>query len=505
MMIRKPNFHTRSSARSRGLIPFLALLAAAFLAGCFEPKESTRVAGGDDIPNDVEPLGKKSARERGDSADWNGFKTMPRTSPGMYDTTTVQDSIPDTTGSGKAQPKAASPVAAAPQAKRGAIGPNEVAAQAAVTAVEEENIPPLDDLTKPLDTLITKVVDTAKGTLETVHTQVKDSILKVDSTVYVPADSANPGAPKGVLQVSGRIVFADTSLWRAYRFRDADGDGFLAPRAGSLNLADLDVSVKGAGGLVRRTVQRVAAGADLDFNGHGDNRILSSLVAMTLGADTLDVFRLLDADGDSIVLDFGKDTNLVDLIEEHRDPADPALVSVSVKVRLVVFSKDSTRNYAIRYQRTVLNADGSVSAVTTRGETARDSSFRAGSDAVWTETLARPAGDSLATRARAYTVRLAAAPGAFQGNVLTRIAVEEKYANLAYDRFVFQLVPESPVADGKWPAGGAVTASLAYREGATVSFTGEAVAGGMEGSVTTSSGAALSIFFDRNGAATRRP
>jgi hypothetical protein len=492
MMIRKPDSHAPSSARSRGLIPLLALLAA-LLIGCFEAKENTRVAGGDDIPNDVEPLGKKAARERGDSADWNGFKAMPRTSPGMYDTTTVIDSIPDTAGSGQARPKAAAPVAAA-QAKRSA----------------GNAIPPLDGLTRPLDTLTTKVVDTVRGALETVHTQVKDSVLKVDSTVFVPADPANPGAPQGVMQVSGRLVFADTSLWRAYRFRDADGDGFLAPRAGSPNLADLEVGVKGADGLVRRTVQRVAAGADLDFNGHGDNRILSSLVAVTSGADTLDVFRLLDADGDSIVLDFGKDTNLVDLIEEHRDPADPALVPVTVKARLVVFSNDSTRNYAIRYQRTVLNADGSVLAVTARGETVRDTSFRAGSVAVWTETLTRPAGggpmgDTLVARARAYTVRLAADRGAFQGNILTRLAAEELYYNRPYDRFAFELVPESPIADGKWPAGGAVTASLSYRESAMYSFAGEAVAGGMEGAVTASSGAVIPIFFDRNGAATRRP
>lgn len=504
MTIRKPTSYSRYSGRTRGLIPFLALLAAAFLIGCFEAKENTRVAGGDDIPNDVEPLGKKSARERDDSADWNGFKAMPRTGPGMYDTTTVIDSIPDTAGSGKARPKAAAPMAAAAQAKRGAIGPDDVAVGSAAAADEEGAIPALDDLAQPLDTLITKVVDTATGALETVHTQVRDSILKVDSTVFVPADPANPGAPQGVLQVSGRIVFADTSLWRTYRFRDADGDGFLAPRAGSINLADLDVSVKGADGLVRRTVQRVAAGADLDFNGHADNRILSSLTTVTLGADTLIVFRLVDADGDSLVMDFGKDTNLVDLIEEHRNSADPSSPSVSVRTRVVAFSADSTRNYAIRYSRTAVNADGSVLTVAVRGALPADSSFRAGSDAVWTETLASAAGESVSTRARAFTVRLAKTPGAFNGNVLTRVAVEERYRDSAYDRFTFGFVPELPIADGIWPATGAVNASLAYRDGATVAFAGEAVAGGMEGTVTASTGLVIPIFFDRNGAATRR-
>ena len=489
-MIRKPKTHARSSLPSRALIPFLVLLASAFLAGCFGAKEEPRMAGGDDIPNDVEPLGKKSARERGDSAEWNGFKTMPRTSPGMYDTTTVIDSIPDTTGSGEAQPKAAAPGAA--QAKRGALGP-----------ADEEAIPPVDDLARPLDTVTTKVVDTVKGTLETVHTQVKDSIAKWTAPSSYPPirpTRARPLAccrfPAGSFSRTRRSGGPTASAMRT-----ATGSW---PRAtGSLNLADLDVGVKGADGLVRRTVQRVAAGADLDFNGKGDNRVLSSLVVTTLGADTLDVFRLLDADGDSIVLDFGKDTNLVDLIEEHRNPSDPSQVSVSVQARLVVFSKDSTRNYAVRYQRTVHYADGSVLAVTTRGAGA-DSSFRAGGDAVWTETLALPPGDSLRTRARAFTVRLAQEPGAFQGNMLNLIAVEERYANLPYGRFAFELRPERPVTDGGWPAAGAVNASLEYREGGTVSFTGEAVPGGMEGSVTTSSGLVIPIYFERNGAATRR-
>lgn len=458
---------------------FTSLFAALLLCGCWGAKEDARVAGGDDIPNDVEPLGKKSARARDDSADWNGFKTMPRTSPGMYDTTAVPDSIPDTTGSGKAQPKASG------MAKRSA------------------DLPPLLDPLKPLDTLVTKVVDTVKGTVEAVHTTVKDSILKVDSTVFVPVDSAHPDAPRGVLQVAGKITYADTSLWKAYKFTDADGDGFLAPRAGSPNLADLDVSLKLSGGVVERTVQRLAAGADLDFNARGDNRLLSSAVVRTLGLDTLDVIKLLDADGDSIVLDFSKDTNLVDLIEEHHYPDGASLVSMTLKARLVVFSKDSTRNYAVRFQRTTVLKDGSVLEAAAKGSAA-DSSFRAGTDALWTETLTPPAGDSIVSHARTFMVRLPSAPGAFKQDLLLDLSVEDRYRTAAYEGFSFDFHSETPVADGDWPATGAVKSILTYRAGGKTTFGGQAVASGMEGEVVTSEGASLTIFFDRNGAATRR-
>jgi hypothetical protein len=485
---------TRSGIRNP-LAGLLFLLAALFLAGCLGGKDDGRVAGGDDIPNDVEPLGKKSARTRDDSADWNGFRSMPRTSPGMYDTTTVPDSIPDTTGAGQAQPKTSSHALA----KRSGDVPG-----IEDTLASNGDIPPLADPLKPLDTLVTKVVDTAKGVIEAVHTTVKDSIVKIDSTVFVPVDSSNPGAPRGVMQVAGKITYADTGLWKAYTFRDADGDGFLAPRPGSLNLADQDVAVKLSTGIVRRTVQRVAAGADLDFNLRGDNRLLASSTVSVLGLDTLNVIRLLDADGDSIVLDLSRDTNLVDLVEEHRYPGDALLVSKSLKVRLVVYSKDSTKNYAVRFeQRTVLK-DGGIVTLVAKGSAA-DSTFRAGTEAFWTEISSRPASDSLVARQRAYQVRLSPTPGAFEGNVLLGLAVEEVFRNASYDRFTFDFRPEQPVADRRWPATGAIKSSLAYRAGATLTFEGQAVAGGMEGGIEWSTGAALSIFFDRNGIATRRP
>jgi hypothetical protein len=474
---------------------WLMLLAAAVLMGCFETKEPTRVAGGDDIPNDVEPLGKKAARERDDSTDWNGYKSMPRTGPGLYDTVTVPDSVPDTAGSGRAQP--------APQgqgmAKRGAASAFPGGAEPWSAAA----LPPLDPIL-PLDTLVTRVVDTAKGEVEAVRTVVKDSILRIDSTVFVPADPAKPGSPQGILRVSGKITYADTALWRAYRFRDADGDGFLSARAGSANLADLAVEVKDAAGIVTHSMQRVAAGADLDFNGRADNRVLASTVVATLGLDTLDVFKLADADGDSSILDFTKDTNLVDLIEEHHYLGTAGTASMAQQVRLVVFSKDSTRNYAVRFQRRTVYRDGSVREVATRGGAA-DSSFRAGGETVWTETFTPASGDSVASHARAFTVRLAAAPGAFTGNTLSAMAVTEVYRGAAEASFTFSFRSETPVSDGEWPSAGAVEAQLRHRIGSTTAFTGQAVAAGMEGVVATSAGDTLTIFFDRNGNITQRP
>ncbi|MBW8887099.1 MAG: hypothetical protein JF616_04995 [Fibrobacteres bacterium] len=466
-----------------------ALFAFLFLCGCFAEK-NTRVAGGDDIPNDVEPLGKHAAAARDDSADWNGFKSAPRTAPGMYDTASVPDSTPDTAGAGLPQPKrSAGSAENAPMAKR--------------SASRETNYYggsfPIDSLPfgNPFDTVTIHIVDSAQGAVEAVHGQVKDNVRTMDTTRFVPVDAAHPGSPAGVLFVSGRVSYADTGLWKTYTFRDADGDGFLTPQPGAANLADLDLAAKAADGKVARLSQRIAAGPDLDFNRRGDNRLLASLMVVTSGTDTLRTVRLLDADGDSAVIDFSKDTNLVDVIETDRNPGDTG-ASVAIAERLVVYSRDSTRNYAVRYRRSELRADGSILVLEGRGP-GPDSAFRAGDEAAWMVTRTFPQANSASLATRTFTVRLGAKPGDFAADSLVRLQTTEHYRDQAYEAFSFSLRPDAPVADGRWPAAGEVEASLLYRDGAVTVFSGAADAAGMHGSVKDVSGSVLAISFDRQG------
>jgi hypothetical protein len=453
--------------------PLAGVLAfcLALLGGCQEDKHP-RVAGGDDIPNDVEPLGKHAAEARDDSADWNGFESMPRSAPGLYDTTAIPDSMPDTAGAGKAQPK------------RAALP---------LDPLDLDSVP----LGTPIDTLATRATDKVPGAVEAVHAQVKDGVRIVDTTILTPPDPARPGSPGSVLQVAGRITFADTSVWKTYLFRDADGDGSLTPRAGSLNLADLDLASRSADGRVARIRQRVAAGADLDFDRRADNRLLASLFTVTAGTDTLRSISLLDADGDSAVIDFSKDTNLVDLIETGYNPGDtdPA---VRITARLVVYSNDSARNYAVRYRRAERLADGAASILEGLGPRP-DSSFRAGDEAAWMVTRAFPWGADPDSRSRAFAVRLGDRPGDFAAARLLRLKDSAHYRDRAYEAFAFSLIPDDPVADGGWPAGGEISAGLVYRNGAKTVFQGTADGMGMRGVVTDTSGAPHSVSFDRQG------
>jgi hypothetical protein len=350
---------------------------------------------------------------------------------------------------------------------------------------------------------VNKVIDTVKGTVETVHTQVTDTATHVDSVVLAPADSSKPGSKPGVMSVAGKVLYPDSGRFKTWKFLDADGDGLLAPRAGSANRISAELVTGFPSGVVETRSLRLAAGADLDFNAAADNKLLASVFVRTLGGDTLDVFRLLSADGDSIVIDFSRDTNLVDLIEEHRFPAGGPVASLTRSVRLVVFSKDSTRNYPVAFSEVRQLRDGGAVVIKARGA-ASDSLFLAGREALWIESRYRPASDSLESSTVTYRVRLAEVPGAFAGNRLTAVAVEEKYRKDA-DRFAFDFACAAPVADGHWIARGDVIAWLSFPDGYRVTFTGAAEPQGFTGRVTGSDGESSAIAFDAAGAIVTKP
>jgi hypothetical protein len=457
--------------RKPSRFPLHALLALA-LAACFGGEKPARVAGGDDYPNGVEPLGKKSAAARSDSADWNGFDSLPKSAPGLYDTVQVPDSVPDTAGAGKAPPP-----------------PSYAGKRSAADTL------PIGGLGEPLDTLVARVIDTAKGTVEAVRTQVSDGGTKqVDSTLFVPADPAKPGSVAGVNQVVRRIISPDSSQVDLWTFADADGDGLLTPRAGSANLARVEWRSAAGGAVVVRT-RVISAGADLDFNQRADNRLLKAAVATVIGGDTVSIVTLLDADGDSAVFDVAKAVNLVDFLEVRTSAAGP-IAQVTRKVRIAAHP-DSARNFPIGYGERRAFRDGSVLDLSARG-LAADSVFRAGGEARWTETRFGAPADSVERASRAFAVRLGSVPGDFKAALLLGFTVEQSYRG-GVRSFAFDFRCDPPVADGRWVATGDVIASWVREDGERLVFAGEATASGLAGRLTGPDSSSASIRFGLDG------
>lgn len=461
---------------------------AALLIGCFQEDKPIRTAGGDDYPNGIEALGKKSARILNDSADWNGFDTIPKSGPGLYDTVEVPDDVPDTAGAGSAP---------APE-KSSAYSKLTAASKSAAAGGSLSSGLPL-----PLDTLTTRILDTATGAIEAVRTQVNDSGIRVDSTVFIPADSTRPGSPAGVAQVARSLLSPDSARLDAWLFADADGDGILTPRPGSANLARVEISTTLASGAKVKTIQVMAAGEDLDFNARGDNRILSSRYLSLQGADTLLSVVFLDADGDSAVLDMSKDTNLVDMIQVFRGSSGGTVSSRTTQVRLVAGSRNSSGNYPIRFSERRIFGDGGVLDIAARGLGA-DSSFLPGTEASWEETLFPPAADSVARASVRYKVRLPAKAGDFGSNFLIGLAAEEDYRK-EFERFSLDFRGESPIPVGRWFDVGDVVAWISFPGGSRIVFTGVLGNAELKGTVAKADSSSSPVTFDRAGSIISKP
>ncbi len=470
---------------------FLCVLSLTVLTACFKD-DATKVAGGDDYPNGLQALGKRMAKAVGDSADWNGFDSIPANGPGLNDKTEFPDSIPATLIAGVMQGSRSNP----PLAKESGSDMEAAAKASGMNQGLHRDTVGFIDTTS-------RTVDTIGDFVRVVLFSSTDTLQQSDTTEFIPADPAIPGSLPGLSRVVGRLLYSDAVRFATFRFLDADGDGYLSPRAGATNLADLESTQGLAGGVVERSVKRIAAGKDLDFNGWGDNHLVANLFVRTRGQDTLDAYRFTDADGDSALMDFSRDTNLVDMMASRRMPAGGPLASVSRTIRIVSNSKDSAKNYPIRYSERRLLRDGSIVDVSIRSP-AQDSSFRPGDDVVWTESTAHAAGDSVKLGTVSWKVRLAGSPRAYAGNTLIGFTFEEKRAAGISD-FKCEFSGDAPIADGRWISSGDVTSSIVTAKGGILTFTGRADAAGFTGTVTGGGVPARTISFDRAGNPITKP
>ena len=453
--------------RIRALVA--VLLAATFLA-CIQEKGNQQVAGGDDYPNTVDALGKKTAKALGDSADWNGFDSIPKGGPGLYDEAVFPNPDLETTQSDWPSP----PPAMGHLAKKAA---------------------PVDTI-RTVDTIFT-------GEVRTVIHSISDSLREVDTTLMIPADPAIPGSLPGFSLVVHHRIYSNSERFESFRFVDADGDGYITPRSGSVNIVEREFTEGFAGGVIERSVQQVAAGGDLDFNGMEDNRLVANLFIRTLGQDTLDAYRFADPEGDSALIDNTREINLVDLFETHRLPVGNTLAKVERKVRIAANSRDSSKSRPVRYSERRFLRDGSTVDVSVKGPSA-DSAFQPGEDVIWTESTARPTSDSVESSSVAWTVRLAPSPGAHTANTLLAFTAEEKVRGGKSD-FRFEFVGESPTADGRWISKGEVVSSLASAKGVRTDFTGRSDSTGFSGTVTWEGYPSHPVSFDRSGNTISKP
>ena len=415
-----------------------AFAALVLLCGCSRAPD--HVAGGDDYPNGVKPLAKHAAQERSDSSQWNPYQEAPTHPAGLYDSTAVPDSVPQ---------------AQAPTAS---------------------------------DTF-TVSIDSFSGHILQVHIRHTDSLRSVDSIVYQPGLGGSL-----IIRVASFTHNFTTGLENRYDYEDGDGDGFLSIRSQALNIAMIHlVTVLPSGTRVEKDV-RLEAGADLNFNLHGDNRLLALETRTISGSDTLSRMVFQDVDGDGALFNPLRDSNQVDVMQKTRDPVSASQTTLSY--RIMAFP-DFIRNYPVRYHRVLTNPGGTEEVSALGGDSLPD--FSAGDSGYAVVLLTPPTTDTLSQSHSVYRVLLANTAGRFQDNRLLSVDRIKTFRLGEESGLHFHLEPSTPVPPGGFARTGALTTRLDFKNGEWIQLQGEAATAEIFGVITNSQGRHGSVHIDFTG------
>ena len=113
-----------------------------------------------------------------------------------------------------------------------------------------------------------------------------------------------------------------------------------------------------------------------------------------------------------------------------------------------------------------------------------------------------PEGDSLDTRERHFRVKMADAPGDFDGNTLLGMELQEEFVwgRSSTEYFTFDFQSSAPIADGGWLRTGGVQSRIQLSNGDWVSFQGQAEASGeWRGNAQDNKGQTSSVRYNADG------
>jgi hypothetical protein len=318
--------------------------------------------------------------------------------------------------------------------------------------------------------------------------------LEVRDTTWYRRDSANAIL---LLRVSGRAEGSGTV--KVFAFEDGDGDGILSPRAGSANVAVIRIATTAPDGSTGEKNKRVAAGPDRDFNRRADNTLMAYSESLRKGLDTLFSLLLRDADGDGVLFNPLRDTNLVD-VDRITGPSGSSDARLSLHYRLRAFA-DRSRNYPVRF-RSVLEAGAQVTETIALGRDSQPDFAPGDTGRVLVSFASSAAADTLAGTESDYRVLLSDTAGRFGGNRLLRVDRARTFRLGAAAAARYTLRPAAPVPDGSFARDGSVEARVDFRAGGWIDFTGESTAAGWMGTWLDSEGRSGTVHFDAAGRVT---
>jgi hypothetical protein len=328
------------------------------------------------------------------------------------------------------------------------------------------------------------------GLISVFVTSATDSTIKRDTLI-----AKIRGTDTLLVALRGIVIRTRLPLTvESYRYVDFDGDSLLINPGAQKQQALAVYQRQALTGTTEMVTAVVDAGSDGDFQKEADNRFVRYSLTITLGADTLSYAEISDADGDGYLVDNGSsvDSCMVDIVTKSHELLQPATTTTA---RMVVFTADSMKNYAVRY--------GVVNRYLGRTVTWRivaadgDTTFYPG-DTINVSRIVEPAGsDSFATDTCVLRAVLGADPRDSLDDALIGISLHT--TNRSGRETVFRWNAATPVKSGQLPRDGTVFFRLASIDKSWIEVTGTISETSISAEVTTSGGKKYTVVWDSSG------
>jgi hypothetical protein len=296
----------------------------------------------------------------------------------------------------------------------------------------------------------------------------KDTLLavKYDTLIF----KVNPTDTMVVSFTGAMVGKIEPVVTERYRYTDYDGDSLLFSSAAPSQQILVEMVREGPGSRVEAGRFVLDCGPDGDFDTPADNRTVLAEKAALAGGDTVSSIVVRDADGDGYATDNGSDSCLVDLVAVSSAEQPLSLLQRTVSaVRMVVYSGNARKSYAIRYQVVTASVARTINwTIRTKNG---DSTFLPGDtvDVVRT-TTAR--GDSLDVDTMKLRVLLGSTPGDSVDDALLGIYLHAKYLRGSDREVLFDYVAATPIAFGNKPHNGSVYYKSIFRDDSWIEVEG---------------------------------
>lgn len=331
-----------------------------------------------------------------------------------------------------------------------------------------------------------------------IFTHKKSTVLKTtcDTIIFkVDADDTS------IVSVSGSVEpVSSLSPTEFYRFSDIDGDSLLISSTASRQQARAYYTKTGA--LNTLTIQQidVDAGEDRDFADSSDNGVMAAQSLILQNGDTLAFSTLTDADGDGFLQSgaSASDSSIIDIVSGRFEVIQVSALNKTIThARMVAFTNDSLKNYAIRYN--VVNEFAARTVTWSIHTIQGDSTFFPGDTVTVKHTTATAGNDTLTSDTLITRCALGSTPADSADDALLSIYSHSQFNRANEKDIIFDFSADPAVFNGQPVQGGTFRCIVQVRDGVWYKLEGSIDESRIVAEATASNGAAYTVIWNRDG------